>query len=347
MGNISIFIIIGLSFAIVFLAKQVVSIGLKRPVSLAPFVLIFILITELFYGWLYASHEILVYPYLVRINSPFLYLIGPALYFVILGYADPKRKWQKNDVWHIIPFVLAICYLIPLYTSSTDLKADYLHEMYQQLGFDSILLGSTRRIHQGVYLGVSILLITKKSKSLHIHRTIKSAKMIVAAFTVLWVLSIFRFFFSFDLLSALMDTILLVLIAIYLVYNQLSGKIYKPSTHIRIDPHEVEHAMAKIEELMIKEKLFIDPHFTIKDMADKLEMPVPTISLIINRGMNANFNELINHYKVEEAVRLLGRTDTRHLTIEAIAKQAGFNSTSAFNDNFRKKTGQSPKAYRN
>ncbi len=345
MDGISVFISIGLSFAIVFLTKRLIGFGFSRPISVAPVALLLIFTIELFYGWLYNSQEILAYPHLVRVNSPMLYLVGPALYLFILSHAHPERRWLKTDLLHIIPFAMAIGYLMPFYFSSPEFKIQYIKDMYSELGFDSFLLGGTRRIHQGFYLSFSIFLLINESKSLRIQRTIRPAQMIVVAFAILWAVSIYRFLFSFDLLSAIFDTILLSLLAIYLVYDQLSAR--KPrSTNTMVDEELIEESIRKIERLMTEDRVFTNPDFTIKNLADQLNTTVPVMSSIINRGMDSNFNEMINKYKVEEAIRLLQMVETSHLTIEAIAKQAGFNSSSAFNDNFKKRTGHSPKTYR-
>jgi AraC-like DNA-binding protein len=97
---------------------------------------------------------------------------------------------------------------------------------------------------------------------------------------------------------------------------------------------------------MENEKLFLNPRLTLQLLAKELNIPYPVISRTINQGMKTNFNELVNTYRVKEAIRLLQSPQINHLTIEAIAEMAGFNSSSSFNYNFKKITGRPPKYYK-
>ncbi len=345
MESISIYIVIGLSFSVIFLLKQLKELGYQKPVLFSPVLLAFICTLELFYGWLYSTGHVLSFPHLIRLNTPFLYLLGPAIYFLILSNAQPARKWYRKDLLHLIPFGLAILYLLPLYFSTGEMKVAYIQNLYQQLGVDSLWLGGSRRIHQGTYLGVAIVLLIKSSRSIRLHRMWSTSRWVIIIFALLWLISIYRLFFQFDLMSAMIDISLLSSIAIVLVYSQLSMRMPRVSNH-QLDIDRMSKEKDRIEHLLERDRVFVNPQYSVKDMAAALGLSVRELSQIINRGMQTNFNQLINKYKVEEAIRLLGRKDTQHLTIEAIAQQAGFNSTSALNDNFRKSTGHSPKVYR-
>ncbi len=343
--SISLFIVIGLSFSVVILLKQLNHSGNQKPFLLSPVFLAFICTLELLYGWLFSTKYILDVPHLLRLNTPFLYLLGPSLYFLILSNGQPNRKWFLNDLLHLIPFVLAILFLLPFYLFSTEAKVVYIQHLYEQLGSDSLWLGGSRRIHQGIYLGASIAHLVKASKAIRFYKMWTASKWIIIIFSTIWAISIYRFFFQFDLMSAMVDIFLLSTVAIFLVYRQLS--LRKPATSTQqLDVDRMVLEKQRIEQLLENEQVYKDPQYSVKDLAKALNLSVRDVSQIINRGMQTNFNQLVNKYKIEEAIRLLRREDTQHLTIEAIAHQAGFNSTSALNDNFRKLTGQTPKAYR-
>lgn len=312
---------------------------------MSPVLLAFICTLELLYGWLFSTKYILAVPHLLRINTPFLYVLGPTLYFLVLSYGQPNRKWFSKDLLHLIPFFAAILFLVPVYFSSIEAKEAYIQGLYERLGSDSLWLGGTRRIHQGIYLGATVVLLVKSSKAIRFYKRWMVTKWTLIIFSMLWVISIYRFFFQFDLMTAQMDLILLSAVAIFLVYHQLS--LNKPATSTQqLDVDRMVQEKQRIERLLEKEKVYKNPQYSVKDLAEALNLSVREVSLVINRGMQTNFNQLINKYKIEEAIRLLRRKDTQHLTIEAIAHQAGFNSTSALNANFRKLTGQTPKAYR-
>ncbi len=53
----------------------------------------------------------------------------------------------------------------------------------------------------------------------------------------------------------------------------------------------------------------------------------------------------MNEYRIEEVKRRMVDPAYKHLTILAIAYDAGFNSKSSFNTIFKQKTGQTPSEY--
>ncbi|MCK4735219.1 MAG: AraC family transcriptional regulator, partial [Methanophagales archaeon] len=56
-----------------------------------------------------------------------------------------------------------------------------------------------------------------------------------------------------------------------------------------------------------------------------------------------NFHDFINKYRVEEFKKLA--KESPHYSILALAFEAGFNSKSSFNSNFKNHTGETPSHY--
>jgi AraC-like DNA-binding protein len=55
----------------------------------------------------------------------------------------------------------------------------------------------------------------------------------------------------------------------------------------------------------------------------------------------------VNEYRIEEVKKRMVDPAFKHLTILAIAYDAGFNSKSSFNTIFKQKTGMTPSEYLN
>lgn len=85
---------------------------------------------------------------------------------------------------------------------------------------------------------------------------------------------------------------------------------------------------------------------TIQDVADDLEIPVHHLTQTINEFLEKNFYTLVNEYRVEEVKKRLLDPKYGHLTVLAIAHDAGFNSKSSFNMTFKKMTGLTPSEYK-
>jgi YesN/AraC family two-component response regulator len=79
-------------------------------------------------------------------------------------------------------------------------------------------------------------------------------------------------------------------------------------------------------------------------LADCLATPVERISAAINKEMHKNFFDLINEKRVDKAKVLLNDKLDK-MTIEGIAREAGFNSRASFYRAFKKYTSLNPSEY--
>jgi AraC-like DNA-binding protein len=125
------------------------------------------------------------------------------------------------------------------------------------------------------------------------------------------------------------------------VLETITDKKQKPVNDEKISP-----LVQKITSLMEDQKLYQDPDLTLRQLATTLDAPVYQVSQALNEGMQKNFYDLINGYRVEEAQRLLLDPKNVSFTILSIGFEAGFNSKTTFNTVFKKFTGLTPTAYR-
>ncbi|UVD79096.1 helix-turn-helix domain-containing protein [Myroides albus] len=75
-----------------------------------------------------------------------------------------------------------------------------------------------------------------------------------------------------------------------------------------------------------------------------LDKPKNQISTVINSELNESFYSLLAKYRVEYAKKLL--ETNRHLLLDGVMLQSGFNSRSTFIKYFKEFVGESPSAYR-
>lgn len=108
---------------------------------------------------------------------------------------------------------------------------------------------------------------------------------------------------------------------------------------------EVEACSRRLVGLLEEEKVYKNPALTIEELAEHMDIPYYRLSELINTAFGQGFNEFINGYRVEEAKQLLSDASFGHLTIEALAKEAGFHSRSSFYKAFKKRTGTTPTSF--
>ena len=94
------------------------------------------------------------------------------------------------------------------------------------------------------------------------------------------------------------------------------------------------------------DKLYLKPGLTVEQLANHVNLPVKTLSLIINRYYEKNFYDFVNHYRVMEARRLLKSEEHAKDSIQDIYESVGFRSKSSFNTLFKKTVGVTPSKYR-
>ncbi len=97
-----------------------------------------------------------------------------------------------------------------------------------------------------------------------------------------------------------------------------------------------------IKEYLNKEKPFVNPNFSVSDIALALQVPQNHILYCINDLMHTKFSALKSDLRIGYAVELLSGSLKESITIEAIAQQSGFNTRASFYNAFKKKTGMTP-----
>ena len=107
-----------------------------------------------------------------------------------------------------------------------------------------------------------------------------------------------------------------------------------------------EKQIKQLLNLFEEKQIFKNPDLRITDVALLMGSNRTYMSNMLNMNMNTSFNELVNSYRVEYAVKLLRSTESENMPMADIAIEAGFPSLSTFYRIFKNKTGISPGEYR-
>lgn len=104
----------------------------------------------------------------------------------------------------------------------------------------------------------------------------------------------------------------------------------------------LEEWTAKITQLMQEEKAYEDAELSLLILARQLQTNPSQLSKIINQGFGKNFNDFVNHYRVEAVKAKMAAGEHKLQTLLSLAYECGFNSKATFNRAFQKHTGNSP-----
>ena len=101
--------------------------------------------------------------------------------------------------------------------------------------------------------------------------------------------------------------------------------------------------LARFQNLMVNEQLFLQPSLSLGDIAERLHTNKTYISKLVNNTYNLSFPELLNTLRIDYAEQYL--LNHREAKQSEVAQACGFLSASSFNNIFKKITGMTPKVW--
>ncbi len=124
--------------------------------------------------------------------------------------------------------------------------------------------------------------------------------------------------------------------------NKLSGE---PSSFMTRE--EMQSVVALIDDYVTNSRCFLKQDLTIVDIAEAVNVHPKRISHSLNKQRGINFNNYINKFRVKEAKKMFDSKEHKHLSVEGIGIEAGFNSKATFYNAFKKHEGCTPGSYKN
>ncbi len=109
---------------------------------------------------------------------------------------------------------------------------------------------------------------------------------------------------------------------------------------------EAQLLIEKLEREMRNSHAYRDASLSLADLASRLETSPHDLSRALNQFAGETFFEYLSRYRVEDLKQRLADPSMDHLTMEALAEEAGFPSRSSFYAAFRRRMGVTPSAFR-
>ncbi|MBM9502362.1 AraC family transcriptional regulator [Leptospira sp. 201903071] len=118
----------------------------------------------------------------------------------------------------------------------------------------------------------------------------------------------------------------------------------QPSGNYYLTNMDTEKIKKNLYDLLDTEKIFLDEDIRLPSVAEELGLSTHQLSAFLNRYLQTNFNNLVNIYRVKEAMKLLKEEPAR--SVISIGMAVGFNSVSTFQRAFLNMVKMSPSRYR-
>lgn len=326
-------------------------------------------------GWYSDNYE---YTADILFFIPFMQvlLIGPVVYFYTKSILNTSFKLSKKEYLHFLPAVLYIIYSIIVFVTDKFILDEYffyadgkdkdLSDWYQAAGLVSMAIYLLLSLKY--YANYKRLLYDKVSYADSI--MFQWIRNFMIAFLIILVLRVLFFIlnpewgnFGSQFWHYIAFSFVFYYIAITGYSNivkqiTLEGEKLKTVNVFEEELTNLEESNSKNElekdygewkdrlsQLMLDKRLFENPRLALSDVANELGTTTKVISSAVNSGFKMNFNDFVNHYRIEAVKEKLNQGEQNTTTLLGIAYDCGFNSKATFNRAFKKGTTLSPKDY--
>jgi AraC-like DNA-binding protein len=334
--------------------------------------------------YLYYSLDYLTFPYLLGFEFPLPLVHGPFLYLYTMTLTD-QPVLGRYKIIHFLPYVIGYFPLIPFLLQSPGYKISVYQgkgEGYENI---ILFMNGAAIFSGVLYIILSFLSIRRHQKNIanQFSTTEKInltwLRYLIFGIAMIWIAVII----GEDKHIYALATLFVVYIGYFGIKqagifthhpnaNQIDSLPHKDSLQLKSVPvyagaslqssdeasaekgkyqksglsdDEANQIHFRMKELMINEKLYLDPELTLVTLAQRLKIHPNVLSQVINSIEEKNFYDYINQQRVEEFKYLIAQPENQKYNLLGLAFQSGFNSKSAFNRNFKKNTGISPSEY--
>lgn len=129
-------------------------------------------------------------------------------------------------------------------------------------------------------------------------------------------------------------------------YNLKPKKEKEAKYQILLSEETKDRLRDEILRIIVKERKYRDKDYNTRMLAEDIHSNSRYISAVCATRFHKNYSELVNDYRINDAMSLLADKRFGKMTIEDIAEMVGFNTRQSFYSNFYKRLKITPKQYR-
>ncbi|MDO5971295.1 helix-turn-helix domain-containing protein [Flavivirga aquimarina] len=321
---------------------------------------------------LYISNIQYKVPHTYLMASLVALLYGPFLYFYFKSVTY-SFKFKAIDLLHFLPTLVLIIFLFPMYSLSGYEKLRIMlglnnsYDSYRYVIFISkvtslfiyaIFIGKLQYAHrkQEINSEYKKQPINKWKRTIYRIHIVYLVSYIIYGLPVSGLLLEFPYFINYIQVSVM--SIMVIYLA-YMAYVQPEIlKFDYPHTFkdvmtlTKYQKSGLTNALSKelkenLIKLFVEDKVYKENNINLESLSQKLNTTRHNTSQIINEHFNINFFELVNKFRIQEAIRILKEDVYGSLNIIDIAYEVGYNNKVTFNKAFKKETSVTPSEFIN
>lgn len=322
------------------------------------------------------SFEVLIYTLnLEKIYTEFLFLhvpgaflVGPATYFYFKYTYSRDQRPRAAHLLHLMPLAFVmfgtfnLYFADPAYKIKVSDESLYLLAYYRKLDFfifsaeDWMYFFHIHSLVSGrVVVVLYFLIALKKGFFLKdslpekiLNKNLTGLRILYLGLSAGLIITLFEQMVNLPFIvllgSAVQSSFILFCFLNRNRFQVFHDIIFKDQASFTLIPyHPDEQMLRRLENLMMKEELFVDENLNREMLAGRLGISENELSKIINSKYRTNISRFINRYRIERAKELLAERGEKNIL--RIAFASGFNSKSTFNRVFKELEGISPGEY--
>lgn len=334
----------------------------------------------------YAAGLVREYPHFLGLSYPLPWVFGPLVFLYTVAASDGSWRLTGRDVIHFVPVMVVVAVTLPIYMMSGAGKIAFLERLEVGVVPLVLTVIEPSKYVSGIAYSVATVAHLRRHRRRVENSYSNTARVdlrwllwLAGAAAAVWFLAT-----SIGVADLLPQTVqrpsddLVGLAIAVLVYAIGYMGLRQPEIR-RLDdpapptaagvarvesaPQASDAATARYERsgltdaqaaalktaliaLMAREKPYRDPDLTLAELAGQLDTTPHKLSEVLNSEVGETFYDFVNRYRVDEVRRRLEEARAQRPNVLAVAMDAGFASKSTFNQVFKKRTGQTPSAYR-
>jgi AraC-like DNA-binding protein len=318
---------------------------------------------------LYWSNYLAYLPHFMSLSEGFPFLFGVILFLYFRNVFE-KRKIEKQDFLHLLPFLFFLVYMLPRYLTFAEVKLLWIQgkRAAPSLFHYPRWLADLPGLHWVKTLAMAGYLVAIYQRYYAFSKLNPEVKVWFNWITGLFagfILSYASYFvlINFSFFNSEWDYMISfsLLFMIYFIawFGYLQPKVFQGFSlkEAIVEPEKYKNSplneslglelLAILDASMSDKKLFLDSEIRLEKLATNLGIKKHLLSQLINEKKGMSFFEYINSLRVEEAKLLLKQNSKKQLTVIEVAYMVGFNNKVSFNSTFKKITGKTPTEFRN
>jgi AraC-like DNA-binding protein len=302
------------------------------------------------------------FPNTLLFSTVFTFLYGPLIYFYFKMTAiNYQLRWR--DALHLLPAAVLFVYISPFYLLTSIEKFVILFDQEDILTYEANFIIAAKIASLVLYgfLTYKIYRVGKKKSEKKKFKLLWQRNIIaiyityVIAFIVYTTITSGFFDFPIFFHLQILVVVSLVFYVAYITYVQpeiFKGEVklvdpisifkYKSSA---LTPSYSLELKDSLVQLLNEENIYKESGISLDLLSERLGTSRHNTSQVINEHFDMNFYELMNKYRIDEAIQLIKNEKDSNLNIIDIAYKVGFNNKVTFNKSFKKALSVTPSQY--